>query len=118
MTTQLYRTGQAAVTVADPVMVPQYDRGFKRIGAEREALDGTLWQHLAHVGKRTWSPAWRLLTSDEKDALWAELTRGVPMTWKPPETATTFNVAVLCGDVSVAWDGFGWNIDGVVIREV
>lgn len=114
MTTQLYTSGGAAVTVRDPDM-----DGFSQIvattGGNWRALDGTLRQHYAAV-KYRWTLKWTGLTSAEYATLLAEVERVVSMTFKPPDTATTYTVLRI-GDVDAGSDGFSYRIACVLEEE-
>ena len=111
MTTQLYAAGGTAVTVRNPDA-----NGFEQVvatsGANMRALDGTLRQHYVAV-KYRWALKWTGLTSTEYSALFAELERVVPMTFKPPDTATTYTVLRI-GDVEKSSDGFSYALSGVL----
>lgn len=111
MTTQLYAVGGGAVTVRNPDA-----DGFKQAvatsGGNWRALDGTLRQHYTAV-KYCWTLKWTGLTSTEYAALLAELERVVPLTFKPPDTATTYTVLRI-GDVQASSDGFSYGISGVL----
>lgn len=111
MTTQLYASGGGAVTVRDPD-----SDGFKQVvattGGNWRALDGTLRQHYAAV-KYRWTLKWTGLTSAEHATLLAEIERVVPLTFKPPDTATTYTVLRI-GEVEKGSDGFSYSLSGVV----
>jgi hypothetical protein len=111
VTTQLYAAGGGAVTVRNPDT-----NGFKRVvattGGSWRALDGTLRQHYTAV-KYRWTLKWTGLTSAEYATLLAEIERVVPMTFKPPDTATTYTVLRI-GDVEGDSDGFSYHISGVL----
>lgn len=107
MTTQLYVAGGEAVTVRNPDA-----SGFQQViatsGANWRALDGTLRQHYTAV-KCRWTLRWTGLTSAEYNALTAELGRAVAMTFKPPDTETTYTV-LRVGDVDKSGDGFSYAV--------
>lgn len=107
MTTQLYAAGGGAVTVRNPDA-----DGFSKVvatsGGNWRALDGTLRQHYTAV-KYRWTLKWTGLTSAEYAALLAEIERVVPMTFKPPDTASTYTVLRI-GDVQAQSDGFSYGI--------
>jgi hypothetical protein len=111
MTTQLYAAGGGTVTVRNPNA-----NGFEQVvattGANWRALDGTLRQHYVAV-KYRWNLKWTGLTSTEYSALLAELERVVPMTFKPPDTATTYTV-LRVGDVQKSSDGYSYNVSAVL----
>jgi|GEM_PF-6594258 len=109
MTTQLYRVGEAAVTVADPVY-PYVKRRMRNASSQR-ALDGTLiTQQTTH--KYGWDVIWQGLTSAQKTTLFTELDRSQAMTWKPPDEATTYTVHVVSEIVIEPTDATleHWNI--------
>lgn len=111
MTTQLYVVSAGAVTVRNPDA-----DGFRQVvataGGNWRALDGTLRQHYTAV-KRRWTLKWTGLTSAESATLLAEIERVVPLTFKPPDTATTYTVLRI-GDVEASSDGFSYGIAGVL----
>lgn len=113
MTTQLYRVGQAAVTIRDPD-VP-IEKAHVRLQAQNRALDGTLHQHIATL-KWRWNLAWGLLTSAEYTTLITELERTQTMTFKPPDTASTYTV-VMASDIIVGDDEFGSRTVRVTLEE-
>ena len=113
MTTQLYRVGQAAVTIRDPDAPVGKSR--LRIQAQNRALDGTLHQHIAAL-KWRWNLEWRLLTSAQYTTLITELERTQTMTFKPPDTASTYTV-VMASDVTVEDDEFGRRTVRAVLEE-
>lgn len=111
MTTQLYAAGGGAVTVREPDA-----DGFRQVvattGGNWRALDGTLRQHYVVV-KYRWMLKWTGLTSAEYATLLAEIERVVPLTFKPPDTATTYTVLRI-GDVDKSSDGYSYGISGVL----
>ena len=111
MTTQLYAAGGGQVTVRNPDT-----DGFKQVvattGGNWRTLDGTLRQHYTAV-KYRWTLKWTGLTSAEYAALLAEIERVVPLTFKPPDTATIYTVLRI-GEVEKSSDGFSYSLSGVL----
>lgn len=114
MTTQLYRVGQAAVTVRDPDIPISKERA--RIQAQKRTLDGSMKQHIANV-KWVWNLTWKMLTTAEYTTLIAELIREESMTFKPPDTATTYTI-VMAGNVGVSNNAFGCHDVTAKLEEV
>lgn len=114
MTTQLYRAGQAAVTVRDPDVPIAKQR--LHLSAQRRTLDGSLKQHIA-TSKWRWEPEWTLLTAAEYNTLITELDREQDLTWRPPdEGGTTYTVRVI-GNSNVVVDEFGSRAVRAVLEE-
>lgn len=111
MTTQLYRTGQAAVTVRDPDVPITKQR--LHLSAQRRTLDGSLKQHVS-TSKWRWELDWTLLTSAEYATLITELDREQDLTWAPPDGGS-YTVRVI-GSPGVVNNEFG-SIDVRAILE-
>jgi hypothetical protein len=111
VTTQLYRVGESAVTVADPQAPLQKTR--VRVQGQERALDGTM--NVTYVTRKwRWQLEWKGLSSAQYTTLWTELDRAQSMTFKPPDEAATYTVVVM-GDVQVIPSGFGhWNVTAAV----
>jgi len=106
MTTKLYRTGEAEVTVADPEG-STYKRIRVRVATQERTLDGSLVQQRI-TNKWRWEIEWLGLTSAQYATLYAELNRTVAMTFEPPEGGS-FNV-VIVGDVEVTDTSFWYDV--------
>ncbi len=107
MTTQLYATGSSAVTVRNPD-TDGFQQRVATAGANWRALDGTLRQHYVAT-KYVWTLKWTGLSQAEHTTLLTELERTVVMTFKPPDTSTTYQVLRI-GDVQKSSDGFSWGL--------
>lgn len=114
VTTQLYRTGQSAVTVRDPDG-ETYLSYVVRVQGEERALDGTLRQQVVAT-KRRWELTWTGLTSGEYATILGELQRTAPMTFSPPDEAGTYPVAII-GNPELRSDGFTYGAH-CVLEEV
>lgn len=111
MTTQLYAAGGGVVTVRNPD-ADGFQQTVATTGGNWRALDGTLRQHYVPT-KYRWTLTWTGLTSAEYATLLAEVERVVPMTFKPPDTASTYTVLRI-GDVDAGSDGFSYRISCVL----
>jgi len=114
MTTKLYRVGQAEVTIRDPEVPVEKSR--VRIQAQQRTIDGSLKQHIVAI-KWRWRLTWDLLTTAEYGTLVAELIRQEAMTFKPPDTASTYTV-VMTSDVEIANNEFDTFDVSVTLEEV
>jgi hypothetical protein len=107
VTTKIYASGGAAVTVRDPDA-----DGFQVIpatmGSIVRCLDGTARQHALAV-KRAWDLKWSGLTTSEYTALLAQLSLGALLDFVAPDGATVYNVLVV-GDVQAPSDGHTYQI--------
>ncbi len=110
MTTELYRAGTSPGTVKDP------EEGFEvtrqHVGHAERTLDGTLRRHWMAF-KSEWQVIWLHLTNVERDTLVAQLAYTVPMKWKPPDGATTYDVLVN-GAFIVQATQFGWTVSATL----
>lgn len=111
MTTKLYASGGAEVIVREPD-ADGFQRSVVSLGSSVRALDGTLRQHYLSA-KYIWSLKWSGLSSAEYATLLAEVERTVLMTFKPPDTTTTYQV-LRTGNVETASDGFSYSIIAVL----
>lgn len=110
MTTKLYRTGQAEVTIVDPEG-PSYTKTRVRVASEARSLAGSLIQQRV-VNKWRWTLEWLGLTTGEYTTLIAELDRTVPMTFAPPDGGS-YSVAIL-GDPEVVSTSFWYDVHAVL----
>lgn len=108
MTTQLYRTGESAVTVRDPDEAPRFARNLIRVGGTWRTLDGSGKQHVT-AAKWRWEVSWTMLTDAQYTTISTELQRLVPMSWSPPDEATTYSVMIV-GDPELWDDGIAKGI--------
>lgn len=113
MSTTLYRVGEASVTVRDPGVPVRKER--VRVQSQKRTLDGSLKQHIADV-KWRWSLLWELLSTSQYNTLITELDREQSMTFSPPDTASSYTVAIM--DVRVIDNPFGTRDVSAVLEEV
>ena len=110
MTTKLYRTGESAVTIADPEG-PSYKKIRVRIASQERSLDGTMTQQRV-ANKWRWELEWLGLSESEYATLFAELNRTVAMTFEPPDGGS--HSVVIVGDPEIVATGFWYDVRAVL----
>ena len=114
MTTKVYASGGAPVTVRDPDQ-----DGFKWVpitfGAIERCLDGTARQHVLPT-KRRWSLKWSGLTSAEYVTLMTQLSLGTSLDFIAPDGATVYDVLV-SGEVQAGGPGYSYTVTAELEEE-